>query len=66
MTIPLVTMHQLMSRPPTMSDTRIHALTTQLLPQKVEAIKKLDYPSTLSELETGLGLFGYYRKYSAL
>jgi hypothetical protein len=31
--------------------------------EKIEAIKKLEYPRTLSELETGLGLFGYYRKF---
>jgi hypothetical protein len=31
--------------------------------EKIEAIRTLDYPHTLSELETGLGLFGYYRKF---
>jgi hypothetical protein len=31
--------------------------------EKIEAINNLDYPRTLSDLETGLGLFGYYRKF---
>jgi hypothetical protein len=31
--------------------------------EKIAAIKALDNPNTPSELETGLGLFNYYRKY---
>ncbi|EAW13180.1 uncharacterized protein ACLA_016260 [Aspergillus clavatus NRRL 1] len=30
---------------------------------KIEVIKKLEYPSNAAQLEAGLGLFGYYRKY---
>ncbi|RAO67920.1 uncharacterized protein BHQ10_003932 [Talaromyces amestolkiae] len=30
---------------------------------KIRAIKELDYPKFLAELEMGLGLFNYYRKY---
>jgi hypothetical protein len=31
--------------------------------QKIEAITQLDYPTTLSSLESGLGLFSFYRQY---
>ena len=31
--------------------------------EKVEAIKCMKFPDTLSELENGLGFFGYYRKF---
>ncbi|RVX69673.1 hypothetical protein B0A52_06737 [Exophiala mesophila] len=30
---------------------------------KVEAIRRKAFPENLHQLETGLGLFGYYRKY---
>ncbi|EDN04528.1 predicted protein [Histoplasma mississippiense (nom. inval.)] len=32
---------------------------------KVEAIRKLSFPKTLHQLETSLGLFGYYREFVA-
>ena len=31
--------------------------------EKTEAIQNLDYPGCLRDLETGLGFFGYYRKF---
>ena len=31
--------------------------------EKTEAIRNLDYPETLRQLDTGLGFFGYYRKF---
>ena len=31
--------------------------------EKTEAIQNLDYPRNLRDLETGLGFFGYYRKF---
>ena len=31
--------------------------------EKTEAIRNLDYPRNLRDLETGLGFFGYYRKF---
>jgi Reverse transcriptase (RNA-dependent DNA polymerase) len=30
---------------------------------KIEAISKLDYPVTFQQLEAGIGMFGFYRKY---
>ncbi|ERF69335.1 hypothetical protein EPUS_09241 [Endocarpon pusillum Z07020] len=33
------------------------------LEEKVDAIRKKAFPKTLKQLETGIGFFGYYRKY---
>ena len=30
---------------------------------KVDAVRKMAFPRNLRELETGLGFFGYYRKF---
>ena len=31
--------------------------------EKVDAVRRMAFPKTLRELETGLGFFGYYRKF---
>ena len=31
--------------------------------EKTDAIREMDYPTTLNQLEIGLGFFGYYRKF---
>jgi hypothetical protein len=41
----------------------INRLGLSTTDDKVEAIKNLKFPTTLRELETGLGLFGYYRHF---
>ena len=41
----------------------INRLGLSTLEDKVEAIRKWNFPETLQQLETALGFFGYYRKF---
>ena len=38
-------------------------LSLNTIKEKTEVIQNLDYPGYLRDLETGLGFFGYYRKF---
>lgn len=40
--------------------SRLGLATTE---QKTEAIRNLEFPPTLGDLDTGLGFFGYHRKF---
>ena len=41
----------------------VSRLGVSTLEEKVEAVRGMSFPSTLRQLETGLGFFGYYRKF---
>ena len=41
----------------------VSRLGLSTIQEKTEAIRDLDYPQSLRQLETGLGFFGYYRKF---
>ena len=41
----------------------VSRLGLSTIKEKTEAIRNLDYPETLRQLETELGFFGYYRKF---
>src|SRR5438046_10107858 len=41
----------------------VSRLSLSTVEEKTEVIRNLDYPRNLRDLETGLGFFGYYRKF---
>ena len=41
----------------------VSRLGVSTMEEKVDAVRKMSFPRNLRELETGLGFFGYYRKF---